>query len=127
MVYRVRFPTTHVASNYAGAHKRNEDGMSKYVTISGRDLDYFKSIVSDAISGEYGDVSEVRIAVSDSGMTIGANGYVSNQIGTVQSDPESDSATAQIIESSNGSREPEVLGDILKRVFKDVKRARKLV
>lgn len=64
--------------------------MSTYVTITGNDLDYFKSIVSQGISGNFGNLTEVRIAVNaESGVMIGANGYTSEYMGKVeQSDPE---------------------------------------
>lgn len=108
-------------------HNRNEDGMSKYVTITGDALEYFKNLVRLGLQEEYGTLSEVRVVINDErGMMFGVNGYSSDYFGTVTSDPEPDSANAQIIESipavaedvsTNGHREPEILGDILNRMF----------
>jgi hypothetical protein len=101
--------------------------MSKYVTIKGSDLEFFKGLVRDGLNGNFGELNEIRFSVNDeAGMMMGANGYSSEYFGTVTSDVEPSSATAQIIESSpaaaeqvstNGHREPEILGDIIKRMF----------
>ena len=56
--------------------------MSRYISIAGQDLDYFKSLVSQGISGELGTLNEVRLVVSDDGkVCLGTNGQVSEWFG----------------------------------------------
>ena len=58
---------------------------SQFVTIKGDDLEYFRGVIENGLSGSYGELSEVRIAVSDRGLTIGANNYSSQFVGEVDS------------------------------------------
>lgn len=52
------------------------------VIIDGGDLDYFKTLVRDALDENYGDVSAVQLYVEDDGrIALGTNGYTSAPIG----------------------------------------------
>ncbi len=56
--------------------------MSKHIIIKGADLTYFESLVKSAISGELGELSEVRVVVSDDNrLSFGTNGFVSQEFG----------------------------------------------
>lgn len=80
--------------------------MSQYVTITGDDLVYFKRIVQQAISGDFGDLSEVRVVFNEGQICIGTNGYSSEWIGQAGNDGMTRGATD----------EPEQIGDILRRL-----------
>lgn len=67
---------------------------SQFVTIKGDDLSYFRGVIENGLNGNYGDLTEVRIAVSDNGLTIGTNGYASELIGSVDSATETETASA---------------------------------
>lgn len=58
--------------------------MSMRFIISGDDLDYLKTVVQQALSGEYGgDFDEVRIVARDTGLIFGVNGYVTDDLGSL--------------------------------------------
>lgn len=70
--------------------------MSVRMVITGSDLDYFRNIVRQAISGNYGSVNEVRVVISNEGkLTLSTNGYTSEEMGRFVHDdkaPDSESA-----------------------------------
>ena len=77
--------------------------MSNYVTLTGADLEYFKGIVGKALSGDFGDITEVRVVFNGDSMCLGANGYSSEWLGEKPYETE-------------GNTEPESVGDIVQRV-----------
>lgn len=52
-----------------------------FVTIKGDDLEYFKVLVQQALSGDFGELTEVRMSVSERGVVIGTNGLASECFG----------------------------------------------
>ena len=59
--------------------------MSHKVIINGSDLNYFKTIVHDALNGNLGTVNAVEVTVDDNGrLMFGLNGYQSSRIGQVE-------------------------------------------
>jgi hypothetical protein len=56
--------------------------MTARIVISGDNLDYFGSVVRQALSGDLGTLEEVIVTVDDNGsMTFSTNGYTSEAIG----------------------------------------------
>lgn len=62
--------------------------MSNRVILKGDDFEEFKAFVQQAFSGEYGNVSEMRIAVNGGQICVGANGFVSEWLGDGESHSE---------------------------------------
>jgi hypothetical protein len=56
--------------------------MSRRIVIEGADLDHFNSFVSQVLSGDLGEVNEVRVVVtSDGNLVFGTNGYATEYFG----------------------------------------------
>lgn len=55
--------------------------MSHRVTLTGADLEEFRAFILQAFSSQYGEVSEMRIAVSSGQVCVGVNGFVSEWLG----------------------------------------------
>ncbi len=58
---------------------------SRRVIIDGADLEYFRAILTHGLSGQLGDIREVRLVVERESMLIGANGRCSENFGRVVS------------------------------------------
>lgn len=63
--------------------------MSNYnrVALQGDDFEEFRAFVLQAFSGQYGEVTEMRLVINNGQLCIGTNGFVSEWLGKkVESD-----------------------------------------
>lgn len=66
------------------------------VILQGDDFEEFRAFILQAFSGQYGEVTEIRLAVNSGQVCIGTNGFVSEWLGS-RTEPDTETTQSELI------------------------------